>query len=515
MSAVTAIRVESFAEAAEEFRQIERYLKSEEACSLSHSDLERELEKRGRELMRKLYQAHLDVRGPGKAADPVKGSDGVERKEERLHERGLETVFGEVTVQRTGYGAEGVDSLHPLDADLNLPQEQYSHEVRRRVAEQAANVSFDKVVNTLSKATGAKVGKRQVEELAVRAAQDFDAFYEANGACYRPEAMSSILVVTVDGKGVVMRPSALREYTRKKAAEKKHKLQTRLSPGEKRNAKRMATVAAVYTIAPHVRTPEDVVRTLAPHNEREPPDRPRPEYKRVWASVEKSPEEVIKQAIREARYRDPEGLKTMVVLVDGLPHQLHVLRKLFRRYGIRPLIVLDFIHVAQYIWKAGIAFWGEGNPKLDLWVSKHLLTVLRGRSGQVAGGIRRSATLRGLEGKKRETVDDCADYLLNKAPYLHYDWYLSKGLPIATGVIEGACRYLIKDRMDITGARWGLVGAEAVLRLRALQTNGDFDAYWRFHEQQEFSRNHAARYTDGKVVPIRIPDTRPKLKRVK
>jgi len=277
----------------------------------------------------------------------------------------------------------------------------------------------------------------------------------------------------------------------------------------------IATVAVVYTIAPYVRTPEDVVRTLAPRNEREPPDRPRPEYKRVWASIEKSPEEVSKQAIREARYRDPEGLKTMVVLVDGLPHQLHVLRKLFRRYGIRPLIVLDFIHVAQYIWKAGIAFWGEGNPKLDLWVSKHLLTVLRGRSGQVAGGIRRSATLRGLEGKKREAVDDCADYLLNKAPYLHYDWYLSKGLPIATGVIEGACRYLIKDRMDITGARWGLAGAEAVLRLRALQTNGDFDAYWHFHEQQEFSRNHAARYSDDKVVPISNPDVRRKLRLVR
>ena len=515
MSAVTAPRVEPFAEAGEEFRQIERYLKSEEACSLSHSDLERELEKRGRELMRKLYQAHLDVRGPGEAAGPVKGSDGVVREQERVHERGLETVFGEVTVQRTGYGAEGVDSLHPLDADLNLPQELYSHEVRRRVAEQAANVSFDKVVNTLSKATGAKVGKRQIEELAVRAVQDFDAFYEANGACYKPEAMSSILAVTVDGKGVVMRPSDLRECTRKKATEKKHKLQTRLSPGEKRNAKRMATVAAVYTIAPYVRTPEDVVRTLAPHNEREPPDRPRPEYKRVWASIEKSPEEVSKQAIREARYRDPEGLKTMVVLVDGLPHQLHVLRKLFRRYGIRPLIVLDFIHVAQYIWKAGIALWGEGNPKLDLWVSKHLLTVLSGRSGQVAGGIRRSATLRGLEGKKREAVDDCADYLLNKAPYLHYDWYLSKGLPIATGVIEGACRYLIKDRMDITGARWGLDGAEAVLRLRALQTNGDFDAYWRFHEQQEFSRNHAARYGDDKVVPISNPNARRKLRLLK
>jgi hypothetical protein len=516
MSAVPAARpVEAFAEAGEEFRQIETYLKSEEAGSLSHSDLERELEKRGRELMRMLLQAHLDVRGPGEAAGPIKGSDGVQREQERLQERGLETIFGEVTVQRIGYGGDGVSSVHPLDADLNLPEELYSHEVRRRVAERAADGSFDAVVRTVSQATGAKVAKRQVEQLAVRAAQDFDAFYEARAECPRPEVTSSILVVTVDGKGVVMRPSDLREYTRKKAAEQKHKLQTRLSPGEKRNAKRMATVAAVYTIAPHVRTPEDVVRTLAPHNEREPPHRPRPEYKRVWASLEKTPEEVIKQAIREARFRDPGGLKTMVVLVDGLPHQLDVLRKLFRRYGIRPLIVLDFIHVAQYIWKAGIAFYGEGNPKLDLWVSKHLLAILRGRSGHVAAGLRRSATLRGLDGKNRKAVDHCANYLLNNARYLHYDLYLSKGLPIATGVIEGACRYLIKDRMDITGARWGLAGAEAVLRLRALLTNGDLDAYWRFHEKQEYVRNHTARYAEGKVAPLRPRNHRHKLRRVK
>ena len=137
-----------------------------------------------------------------------------------------------------------------------------------------------------------------------------------------------------------------------------------------------------------------------------------------------------------------------------------------------------------------------------------------GRSGYVAGGIRRSATRRGLEGKAREAVDRCANYLLKNAGYLKYDTYLAKGFPIATGVIEGACRYLVKDRMEVTGARWSLAGAEAVLRLRALQASGDFDAYWHFHERQESLRNHAERYAEGKVVPVRGPK-RPHLKRVK
>ena len=97
---------------------------------------------------------------------------------------------------------------------------------------------------------------------------------------------------------------------------------------------------------------------------------------------------------------------------------------------------------------------------------------------------------------------------------MHYDSYLQRGFPIATGVIEGACRYLVKDRMERTGARWSLKGAEAVLRLRALRTCGDFEPYWRFHEQQEFQRNHVAHYADNKVVPIKGRQ-RPRLTRVK
>lgn len=517
MSALAATVPDPFAAAREQFAHLEKFLVSDEARDKTHSELERELEKKGLELMRLLYQAHLDVRGPGEAAGPVRDSDGVAREQVRLHERGLESVFGEVTVERAGYGAEGVESLHPLDADLNLPLEQFSHEVRRRVAKEAAEVSFDKVVASLSEHTGAQVGKRQAEELVARAAQDFDAFYEAQQASARREAgMGSILVISVDGKGVVMRHEDLREPTRRKAESREHKLEKRLSRGEKRHAKRMATVAAVYTIAPYVRRPEEVIRVPGPQLQPEGSKRPRPEYKRVWASLEKTPEQVITQAVREAISRDLQGnTKTWMVLVDGNESQIKSLRKVFRRYGIRgPTMVLDFIHVTEYIWKAGIALQGEGSAQLDSWVSKHLLSLLHGRSSQVAAGIRRSATLRELDPEKREAVDRCANYLLKNAGYVRYHEFLARGLPIATGVIEGACRYLVKDRMGVTGARWSLAGAEAVLRLRALEASGDFDDYWRFHERQEFLRHHAARYADGEVVPVRGRKRR-RLKRIK
>ena len=137
------------------------------------------------------------------------------------------------------------------------------------------------------------------------------------------------------------------------------------------------------------------------------------------------------------------------------------------------------------------------------WVSERLEAILEGRSSEVAGGMRRSATLQQLDADSRRRLDSCANYLLNYRPYLRYDEYLRIGWPIATGVVEGACRYLVKDRMDRTGARWSLDGAEAVLRLRALRTSGDFDEYWRFHEEQEYARNHVARYDGGRVTPIR------------
>jgi hypothetical protein len=144
-----------------------------------------------------------------------------------------------------------------------------------------------------------------------------------------------------------------------------------------------------------------------------------------------------------------------------------------------------------------------GTPELEAWVRDRLLGILQGRSSLVAAGIHRSATRRGLQADARKPVDTCADYLLKHRPYLRYDDFLARGLPIASGVIEGAFRHLVKDRMDLTGARWSLAGAEAVLQLRALRSSGDFDDYWRFHEAQEYQRNHVARYADGAVPEVK------------
>jgi hypothetical protein len=499
----------------ESFEDIVRYADSEEAACMSHSELERELEKRGRELMRRIMQDHLDRRSPGEAKGPVRDSGGDERTRVRLQERALETVFGTVFVERAGYGRQGADSLHPLDGELNLPAERYSLELSRRVAEEAAKSSFDETLESVEKTTGAHVPKRQLEEMVLRAARDFDGFYETRRIDPREET-SSLLVISADGKGVVMRPEDLREKTREAAAKRKHKMGARLSKGEKTNAKRMATVAAVYTVAPFVRSPEDIIREQGPHLPG--PSPPRPEQKRVWSKLEKDPEEVIEEAFDEALCRDPGREKKWVALVDGNKTQIRILRRLAGKKGIELTLIVDFVHVTEYLWKAGRVFHSESGQELEDWVRHRLLEILRGKAGYVAGGMKRSATLRKIAEKARKPVDKCARYLLNHTPYLRYDQYLARGLPIATGVIEGACRHLVKDRMEVTGARWSLKGAEAVLKLRALRASHDFEQYWAFHEAREHERNHQSLYEDGLVPPTVKPyltRKQPQLKRVK
>lgn len=505
---------DSFDAARELFDRLPEFLRSREAFGMNHSDMERELEKRARELTRSLMQAWLNETSLGETQGPVRDADGQERTRRRQQTRGLATVFGPVKVHRTGHGAEGEPSLHPLDGHLNLPEELYSHELRRRAAEEASKSSFDETVETLAKYTGTRIPKRQVEELVERAAQDFDAFYETRRreTATPPAEEGSVLVITTDGKGVVMHKADLRPATRKAAERKRNKMATRLSKGEKLNRKRMATVAAVYTIKPYVRTPEQVLRALAraePEGDEAVRPRPRPERKRVWASLEHEPAQVLEEAFREALDRDPDREKSWVSVVDGNEHQLDILEGLAEKHGVQLTIILDVIHVLEYLWKAGHALAAEGSHELEPWVLERLGRILEGRACQVAAGMRRSATKRGLRKTRRAPVDTCADYLLKYKDYLAYDEYLAAGFPIGSGVIEGACRHLVKDRMDITGARWRLTEAEAVLRLRALRSSRDFEEYWRFHEAREYDRNHRARYADGVVPPVKFAGGEP------
>ena len=497
--------LEAFAGSCERFSQTLGWLSGEEAQALEHGELEERLGSQGRELLCQLYQDSIDLRGAREErVEVVVGADGVARRSvERAHERPLQTVFGEVSVGRLAYRQRGAENLYVADAVLNLPEEKHSHGMRRLAALEAPKESFEDAREAIRRQTGVEIGKRQVEQLAARAAVDFEAFYAQRERTV--EEQDDLLVLSCDGKGVVMRPEALRAATRKKAEGAENKLKTRLSKGEKRNRKRIAEVTAVYEVTPAKRTGADIL----PSTEQERKaarDGPKAKNKWVAASVTDDAATMISRMFEEALRRDPARTRHWIALVDGNNHQIDRIRKEARARKVKVTILVDFVHVMEYLWASAWSFFEEGDPAAERWVKEKGQAILEGKAGIVAASIRRKATRLGLDAKQRENADRCADYLLAKSRYLDYPAALTNGWPIATGVIEGACRHVVKDRMDITGARWGLEGAEAVLKLRALKTNGDFDTYWRFHLAQERKRVHETRYASA-VIPARTPAT--------
>jgi hypothetical protein len=285
-----------------------------------------------------------------------------------------------------------------------------------------------------------------------------------------------------------MRPEALRAATAKAAA-KLGKMRTRLASGEKPDRKRMATLVTVYDAGPAKRRPHDVI---APPGGRTGtrPLRPGPKALAKWlaGSVRKDPAEVIAAAFDEAEARDPQHLRTWVVLVDGAGYQLSLIQAEAARRGVEIHVIIDIIHVLEYIWGAAWSFHAAGDPAAEDWVAARALAVLAGDSDRVSQEITAEADAAGLEGSQRNGAAACVRYLDGKHEFLHYDQALEAGWPIATGVIEGACRHLIADRLSAGGARWGLDGAEAVLTIRAVISNGDFEEYWRFHLACEHQR---------------------------
>jgi len=490
---------DTFAKARASFEGMLCWLEGTESAALTHAELEDQVERRGREVQRLMLQDHLDLRSLREERVRVVDAEGiVHANVEPAHGRCLSTVVGTVNVSRLAYRHLGVSNLHPADATLNLPTELHSHGLRRLAAIESTRGSFDEASEAIERSTGVAVAKRQVESLTAAAATDVEDFYAERAP--ESDTSSDVMVVSVDGKGIVMRPDALREATARAASAAIPKLETRLSKGEKRYRKRMAEVGAVYDLCPVPRSAADVLASKHGAGASAPPA-PKATGKWVTASVADDAAEVVTRVFDEAERRDPRHKRCWVALVDGNNHQIDRINAEAENRELKVTVLVDLIHVMEYIWSAAWCFFAQGDQAAEEWVRAKTLAVLEGNARDVAAGIRRRASTAHLAKAKRKNADACATYLTNKAPYLDYPTALAAGWPVATGIIEGTCRYLVADRMDITGARWSVAGAEAVLKLRAVRSNGDFDEYWTFHLDRERQRVHESRYADG-IIPL-------------
>jgi hypothetical protein len=464
---------------------------------------------RGRELLRGLVQLALDGQAEREVRlAQVTGEDGVRRaRAERGHSRPVVTRLGAVVVRRIGYrsGIKGVPSLFPRDAVLNLPPLGYSWSLQRLAEMFCRAVSYEQAHEFVLAAAGVAIGKRQLEQITIAAAADAERFYRdrvrdqgAPAGAGEEEGSLPPLAISADGKGVAMLPEARRRRTR--APEQKVRtFEKRAGTGEKKGCKRMAETGAVFDVAVPdgpARTPEQVMRPEGGTGGKKPP---RAENRWYTCDITAGRDVTIGKVFDEADRRDPGHARTWIALVDGDNYQLGLVQAAAAARGITLAIVIDFIHVLEYLWKAAWCFHPPRDPAMEDWVTAQGLDILHGRTGDVIARIGQLAEEHPPRpgGEHAKIIRKTLSYLQNKQAFMDYPRALANGWPIATGVIEGACRHLVQDRMGITGARWGLQGAQAILWLRAINASGDTDAYWDWHITREHQRNHLSRYQDN------------------
>jgi len=461
----------------EAFQDLERFLSDAAEAHLGLSELERGSARRSRELVRLSLQAHVDSRGEGDVGDAIiiAGHDGqpVRLAYKRLHTRSVLTLFGELRITRIGYGAPGHAAFHPLDAELCLPERIYSYECQRRLIRGAICGPFDEAIALVAEMTGVTVPKRSAEQIVREAAVDFDAFYAERAQAEVKPDRGEILVGAIDCKGIPMvKPERTLRVVRR-------------GKGEKANKKRMATVAAVHSQAPVIRTPQEVLSSLFATAERpDGPKRTPPHHKRVWASLLADKDTFINDVKAEMVKRDPRHRRSWVIVTDG---ERALQRRVCQTFTDVTL-VLDLLHVLEKLWKAAHALYPEGSREAEQFVYERAERILCGQVSQVVKGLRLIATKRKLIATKAKTLQQVAIYLHSNRERMKYNLYLAKGWPIASGSVEGACKNLIRDRFERSGMRWTPETAEALLRLRAVYLSGDLDDYWEFHIKQDQRR---------------------------
>jgi hypothetical protein len=490
----------AFALARKLFEQTEVFVREGATKKVSHEEMESQLRLRAPQIMLAFYQGYVnqaaEEEAPNARARAPRGSTF------RWRQRTMGCWFGHVDIPHFAvYAPGGGEAEYSLDALLHLPSTHYSHGVAREVIEHCVCMGFEQAHDFVKSASSGavKMGTRQMTETVQRAAQDIDAYFgrsNASANAVENDAGEEVLLLvgSCDATGIEVIESSLRNATRKakadaKCRKKKTDPLVRKGPSHK-HSKRMAMVIAVWEQARCVRTPELILQALwketGSEDSKSQVKLPPRENKFLDASVMESEGTKIAEMFEQMQRHDPEHKRRWLVLVDGKPSQLEAIEEQRIRLGVEITLVVDLLHVAHYVWNAAKELVLEGER--SEWVKKRVGLILEGKASEVARGIRQSATKHKLEGPSRVTVDEAAAYLLNRKQYLRYHEYLADGLPIASGVIEGACRHLVNDRMGVTGARWGLDTAEAILRLRALRIVGKLDDYWKFHIDQEQRR---------------------------
>lgn len=419
----------------------------------------------------------------------------VDAKGERIPYQGDKkttylSIYGELDIWRAYYWKKGHEGICPLDVRINLPSRRYSYLLDDWVQNAVVEEPYEKAVERFHKILGIPVSKLGQEYVAREAGVKFDEFYRQKPA-FDEKTEGSHIGIEADGKGVRMIASEKPQTT----IEAKQKL-ARRGKGEKSGGlRKMATATVDFTFNPQGRTPEEMVMMLMRESPQKPQKikgvKPRIALNATVAASMAGKQEAIDAMLARVLKRDQSGKKKIVVLMDGDPSLEEQMMTRLRAAGMGDRInavILDIMHAMEYLWDAGTALHGERARERVPWVRKHALEMLKGNVGYVIGGLRITLSKKKLKATQHKTLQRSITYFENHRHMMRYDQYLAAGYPIATGIIEGTCGSLIKDRADRSGSRWSSLGAQAVLNERAIKKNGDWESFWKYHMKTENKR---------------------------
>jgi hypothetical protein len=471
-------RERAFLKAQQQLREIEQFVEQAVVDDQRIDVVERGLMTRLLEIGRTMLEGFVAAQGDGNAGKELPAGEHTVRRLDEPHTRRYLSIFGELRIQRYVYAVRAGQKIErcPLDERLALPVGEFSYVLEDWLQRLCVKESFAEAVISLRTLLGLAPSPRAAEQMNQQMAGQAEAFRFRHVAPPADEE-GEILVATADGKGVPMR-RPLEEQVRRGPRRMK---------GEKANKKQMAYVGAVYTIDRFRRTVDEVVDEMA--RKQRAADRPRPQHKQVWAEMTRvaegesctGRERLFVEMAVACHDRDPKRKKTLVCLMDGETALWNVADEwLSRAVGI-----LDVFHVLERLWDVAHVFHREGSGEAAEFVSHHLRWLLEGKVGYLIGAFKRLCIAHELRGAPRQTVTATIGYYENNRQHMRYHEYLAAGYPIGSGVVEGACRHVVKDRLEQTGMRWTVQGAQAMLHLRTIYLNNQWEEFVDYHIKTE------------------------------
>src|SRR3990172_4233771 len=454
-----------------EFEHLLDFVTGEQARTAKADSIERGLFKMLLRLGAQLLQLFFAMRSETCSRQSVQSKSGQELPYHRDTERVYFSIFNKVYIERPYFYKQGVGAQIPLDAELGLGDDSYSDLLRETTEFLAIyHVYGGKNAEFLNRLFGFCLSTRALQQNVAEDAESVEAYYaQKSPPC--PENEAEILVIQADGKGV---PMVLEE-------EEVAQAQVRLGKGQKHGHKKEAIVTTVYTIKAAPRTPTDVIASFFKENQptlRLKKDA-KPHNKHIWATLD-GKDVALSRLTKQVGLREGAHIRYRVALCDGCEALQSRIVLRFQNF----ILILDFVHANEYLWDVANSLLGETSEQRLEWVKSRTLQILSGQTEQVIAELRQIAKNKKTKMTQRTQLHKTANYFERNLSYMDYQTYLTKGYPIASGAIEGACRHFVKDRFELSGMRWLQTGAENLLRLRAVAENHDWDAYYAYHREQ-------------------------------